>query len=1664
MANGVTYSAGQARITLKPKLADDFQEKTKTLLETINPTIKVTAKPVLEAGFRTTLRDLVKTASTGIFATVGVKVDTTGLRERIRLSTVGAPAAKIDVKVDLAHATEQMQTFRTEQAAIPLTLNANVDTAAAVAQLLALRALAGSVGDQVNGIGARGIASSATRLTGNIITRPIRAIRLQVEIDKASVAKAEAEVAQIASRLSTARDRQTSALDKLNLAEQRHREVMARSNTSLSQQMASTQALTRARREFAAASGRVTDLMGREAEADTRLDRARRDRNSFSNRIEAAYSAFSSALGDAAQNAFKLSNVLGVAKVALIGLAAVSLVPLLGQLAQAAGVVGLLPGMFAAVVGAAAALRVGFEGIGDAFSAGVKAQENAAKDAEAHAKAVASAQKAQVTAARSVVDAERGISTAERGVKTAQKETLDAQKALTRARRDAKTEIDDLNRALGRTALNEESAAIAVAEAQKELYKVFMDPNSDAIERARAQNSVKQALADQQDTIRKTQELQEQANEANAKGVEGSDQVVSAKERVESAAQGEIDAQQSLADANLRLTDAQQALTEANQALTEEMNKSSDSAEAFATALGKLSPNARDFVKKMLALKPALSDLREAVQESLFDKMGDSVTRLANNWLPTLTQGLRGLTIEINGGLRRAFADLDTDATRSKVSKVFDNIKASIGPVIDGIENLVQGILSLTGVSSEFLPGMGNGFLELTERFRKWAESPEGQQKFRDFLNDSIATFRNFMKLGRNVVDIIKEIFRGSDETGTSWLETLVENSKKLADYLGTPEGQQKIKDFFKEVEKIVKGISTAVTDITKLLDRIGAFKFKDTPLGNVAGAFDENKSGTERAKSLDKGVGQIILKPAELGFDGVKAAARAQANIADSIMQDLRDKARDMAKDVTSFWYQMGTGAFNLGQSIVDNIGEKASRGFDRLKDKLPGLLDSFSNFGSSAKDSFGSFKDFLVEQVEFITGASLFGKLHVGLSDLKDFFGTIVNGISGIWSGLVGAIQGPINLVIDTLNAFGTVWNAVADKLGLPKWDPVARVGGGAPVAPAPQTGPEGPARTARADGGPIFGPGGPRDDKIPAWLSNGEHVWTAREVEAAGGHNAMYRMRQNVLAGGGKQSNLDGPLGRFASGGTVSTSDPMDPIQTQLWDLVRSAIPSAILTSGKRFTEAGSGFDYHMQGKAIDLGGPMDDIARWIYNAYPQSTELIHWPLNGWENLKNGAPLNYGEPTNSQHRDHVHWASKDFLGELSEDQKKSFMDRVRAGLGSVVNTGRSFAIDNLLGRPLRAIADSVPDIPGLGQFGQTPKAFARKMADAAIKQVTDMLGGGTGSSSGSGGVNYDPSGGGEQWRALAQEAMRRTGFNADDPRQVNAMLAQINSESGGNPSILQQVHDVNSGGNEAQGLLQVIPGTFAAYRDPSLPNDRADPLANMVAALNYYKNRYGSDLTTTWGHGHGYDEGGIFPHKTIGWNLSGLPEAVLTNPQWRMFQQFIEQMPGFNSQLQAIPQPGNGGTNSDGTPGTFGVPTNPGVDTLEQVGNKARDRYTSAFQTGLIDFFSANLGPLGLPDPRDIPVVKAATEYGQTLDTWQKARQASAEASQALANSGYQAAGVSPVGTADVVTGNTSDGQQTVNDNSTTINIYPADVDEAFRKAQQIAELRSLTARGR
>lgn len=78
-------------------------------------------------------------------------------------------------------------------------------------------------------------------------------------------------------------------------------------------------------------------------------------------------------------------------------------------------------------------------------------------------------------------------------------------------------------------------------------------------------------------------------------------------------------------------------------------------------------------------------------------------------------------------------------------------------------------------------------------------------------------------------------------------------------------------------------------------------------------------------------------------------------------------------------------------------------------------------------------------------------------------------------------------------------------------------------------------------KAAGGPISGPGTGTSDSVPIMASAGEHMWTAEEVRAAGGHAAVYALRESVKQGRFQYSQ-GGPIGRYSDSPATSSLDGM------------------------------------------------------------------------------------------------------------------------------------------------------------------------------------------------------------------------------------------------------------------------------------------------------------------------------------------------------------------------------------------------------------------------------------------------------------------------------------------------------------------------------------------
>ncbi|WP_155288357.1 lytic transglycosylase domain-containing protein [Rhodococcoides fascians] len=1211
-------------------------------------------------------------------------------------------------------------------------------------------------------------------------------------------------------------------------------------------------------------------------------------------------------IGSIGSAASGMINPVQLATYALAALAAVNVIPLVGQLAQAAGVISLLPAAAAAAAASIATIVVGSTGIFDAFKAGSKAAEDASKDAAAASKAQAAAQKQVESAARGVATAQAGVVRAERGVADAQKASERAQEKLTDARKDAVEQIEDLNLALKGSSLDERDAELALRRAQQRLQELGKDGQPvTALDFEEAILGVDQAKQRIDEVRERNADLRTETDAANKAGVEGSKQVVDAQESVADADLRVVDSKQALVDAQIAVADAQSNLAEVqNTAAT----SAATSADKYAEALANLSPNARTFIEDVRNLGGAWKDLRLEVQDNLFDGLGTSITELAERYFPVLESGLGGIATEINGGLRRALDDLGSESSQLDWTKIFENTRQAIGPLMDGLSDLFGSLTNIAAIGSEFLPGFGDSFSDVMKEFREFTESEEGQNKIRTFMENSIKALGEIKDLFISVGRVVGGLFSTSEKNGKSMIQSMTDGLNEFADWLNSEEGKQRMAQFWDDAQQTAKDLLHLTGEAIKLADKVAglfggnygltvpnrpeqgtnaqgeATATTGEPLKYQAGIFPGVKDGSI-GDSFLSGFGGLDdffagdawnFLNAEEGEPPFQASLRMGGIAVDA----LKEKAGELA---TGLLTDIGGTAVGAWDSLTTKVGDVKTSISDRItemKESALSLKDDLAQKLSDAGISWGTLGTAVQSTITTMIDTAFPG-LTGGLSSVQTFFGNVVDGIGRKWGELKDLAAAPINWIIDTVinGTLKNAWNAVADVIpGLSPWDGVARI-----ENPQANKDAGNAVKSGYATGGiiPGYTPG---RDPYTIGVSGGEAIMRPEWQRAMGPNyiNAANKVARTQGVDGVRKMQRDA---NFAFGGVVDES---------LWTAVSGAFPNATLNSAYRPGASG----YHGKGQAIDVGGPMQQVADWAVSSLGNKLAQVIWgPGPLLYNVGGNSITDQAQLRNSVyagdipgHYDHLHIAADQAV----DGTGGGVVSDAGSTTGGLFNSLRSKVADqvaNLFEKPLNALGGQIPDF-GNSKIGTLPKAAYDELKTKAVDFVRSKVAGTSDSASGlaPGGALIGTA---DEYRPLVERLFDEKGI---DRGYVDKYLYQLQRESTFNPNAIN-TWDVNAqNGTPSKGIAQVIDPTFQSYKDPG-HDDIWNPEDNIRASLNYllkdpkFGGRGVGALT-----GAGYDSGGIFPNGSVGWNTSGKPEAVLTNTQWELFKGFNQNLGNF------------------------------------------------------------------------------------------------------------------------------------------------------------------------
>ncbi|MEU9704275.1 peptidoglycan DD-metalloendopeptidase family protein [Streptomyces sp. NPDC047981] len=405
------------------------------------------------------------------------------------------------------------------------------------------------------------------------------------------------------------------------------------------------------------------------------------------------------------------------------------------------------------------------KGVGEALKAQTAAQEdstrasNAAAAADANARVQSQQRATQMAAAQqqlasahrqasaAIANASDGVNRAERSLADAQRAERQAQEDLTSARKTAAQQLRDLNDQLTNGALDQREATLRVQEAEQRLQEVRKDPKATRLQMDQAKLAVDQARQHAREQLQDYKELQKSAEAQRKAGVNGSDVVRQAQERLGKAQQNTKDqaaalvkAQKAVATATLQAADAiasaERGIASARLQSAKVTTSTTSKLDAYKAAMDKLSPAQRDLFESIAGpkgLKNAFSDWQKSLQPATLPIFTRAVDGMKAS-LPGLTGFVLGAAAGIQTLMDKASAEFKTPFWTSFKADLKENVEPAVVGFGVAFGNVIKGV---AGIIDAFLPkmdGIGKRSDSITARFALWGTKLKGSPEFERFL------------------------------------------------------------------------------------------------------------------------------------------------------------------------------------------------------------------------------------------------------------------------------------------------------------------------------------------------------------------------------------------------------------------------------------------------------------------------------------------------------------------------------------------------------------------------------------------------------------------------------------------------------------------------------------------------------------------------------------------------------------------------------------------------------------------------------------------------------------------------------------------------------------------------------------------------------------------
>jgi phage-related protein len=497
-------------------------------------------------------------------------------------------------------------------------------------------------------------------------------------------------------------------------------------------------------------------------------------------------------------------------------------------------------------------------------------RDRAAQRSESANRRIADAQQHLATTARDTSDRVQAAlarqEQAERSLAQAVQDATSAQEALTRARRDAARDLEDLNNSVVSGHLAEEDAVLSLQDSLDKLNAARADPTLTDRERAQAEIGYARQVQSLEELRLRNRRLVDEQAAAVAAGINGSDRVKSAQERLNAALQAQVDAQHAvtaaaqetarvredaalaMAKAERDLADAQKAatdaaltnardITDAEQRLADARAAQAKVAQQNLRDIASAQRNLSDAVTatalahenaaaRIAAANRAVADARLAQIRTEHDNvqaLSDAAQRVADSQI-ALHNAVDKAAVAASASVRNLQYAMDQLSPAGQAFATFiyglkpllsELTSAAAGGVLPGLQTALEMIIGTYGPGLiKFVGEMGKVLGDMFIQAAKTFQSPIWQDFFSMMSKMAPVFTKLFGEIGIQMLTIFAQIGTAFAPAAQLMLTALSGILGAVSKWLASPAGQKSLQEFLGYVARV----GPQVADFVKAL------------------------------------------------------------------------------------------------------------------------------------------------------------------------------------------------------------------------------------------------------------------------------------------------------------------------------------------------------------------------------------------------------------------------------------------------------------------------------------------------------------------------------------------------------------------------------------------------------------------------------------------------------------------------------------------------------------------------------------------------------------------------------------------------------------------------------------------------------------------------------